>query len=457
MRSEFDLIVIGAGMAGLNAMARAASAGRTVALVERDRLGGTCPLRGCIPTKALVRSAEVAHEVRRASEFGIRVGEIKIDFAAVMDRVRGIIEQGAQATRGWVESLDGVELVEGEATFAGPTEVNVDGRILRAARIVIATGAAPSRPPIPGLSETPHLVSDDILQLTELPRRLLIVGAGPIALELGQSLGRLGAQVMMVEVQPGLLPAEEPELADALGGYLAQEGLEILVGASIARAEPLGSGGARLVVGHSGATRVLEGDALLVATGRSPAVGELDLETAGIVGGSRGISVDAHLETSQPGIYAAGDVLGPSWGAFTHVARRLGVAAAEQAIGVADEEVDSDVGPRAIFTDPELATIGLTEDAARTAGYEVKIGRGRFTGGKARAWGEERGIVKIVAEAETGRILGAHILAYHGADLIHPLGVAMAMGGDAVEAIRRTPHLHPTLGEVVKAAVEAAS
>jgi pyruvate/2-oxoglutarate dehydrogenase complex dihydrolipoamide dehydrogenase (E3) component len=454
MRSEFDMIVIGAGMAGLNAAARAASAGRTVALVERDRLGGTCLLRGCIPTKALVRSAEIAHEIRRAAEFGIRVGEVEVDFAAVMERVRGIVDQGVVATRAWVESLDGVELIEGAASFSGPTDVLVGARVLRAPRIVIATGATPSVPPIPGLAETPHLVSDDILRLTELPRRLLVVGAGPVALELGQSLGRLGAQLTMVEVQPRLLATEEPELAEALGGYLAHEGLDILLGAEIERVAGTDAGGVRLVIRHEGRSRVLEGDALLVATGRAPVVADLDLAAAGITA-SPGVAVDAHLATRQPGIYAAGDVLGPPWGAFTPVARRLGVAAAEHALGLNDDAVDTEVGPRAIFTDPELATVGLTEEAARAGGHQVRIGSRRFSGGKARAWGEERGMVKIVAEAASGRLLGAHVLAYHGADLIHPLAVAMSMGVGAVEAIRRTPHVHPTLGEVIQAAVQA--
>jgi len=454
MSGELDLIVIGAGMAGMNAAGRAVEAGARVALVERGRIGGTCPTRGCIPSKALIRSAEVAHEVARAAEFGVRVRGDEVDFAAVMERVRGIIDRGSHGAEAWLESLDGLRLVRGEARFASATCLSVDGERLCAPRIVVATGAEPRVPPIPGLEATPYLTSDDVLELRELPKRLIVVGGGPVALELGQALGRLGARVTLVEILPRLLPAEEPELVNALAGYLAEDGMELLLGATIHRAE-VGSGAARrLLVTHSGAERTLEAEAILVATGRGPAVEALDLAAAGVVGDRRGIGVDARLRTSQPSVWAAGDVLGPPFGAFTHVARRLGVEVAENALDLHPHDVDRDVGPRAIFTDPELVGIGLTEAAGRDAGYDVRVGTATFRGGKARAWGEERGMAKVVAEARTGRILGAHVLAYHGADLIHPVAVAMAAGDGTAAPLLRAAHVHPTLGEVVKAAAE---
>ena len=455
VRTEYDMVVIGGGMAGLNAAQRAVDAGLSVAVIERDRPGGTCPIRGCIPTKALVRSAEIAHEARRAAEFGIRVGEVEVDFAAVMERVRGIIDRGARATKQWILDLEGATLFEGEGSFAGPGEVRVNGHVLTAPRIVVATGAVPGVPPIPGIAETPYLTSDDVLQLSELPRRLLIVGAGPISLELGQALARLGSRVTMVEVQPRLLMNDEPELVEVLLDRLAGEGLEILSGAAVHGVRPGDDGGVRMAISHEGADRELEGDALLIATGRAPAVAELNLEAAGIGDSRRGIPVDEHLKVRE-GVWAAGDVLGPPWGAFTHVARRLGNEVVEQAVGLADGPVDQDIGPRAIFTDPELTAVGLTEQTAREAGFEVRVATRAFQGGKARAWGEEHGMAKVIAEAGTGRILGAHILGYHAADLIHPVAVAMQAGTDAVELIRRTMHVHPTLGEVVKFAVQEA-
>ncbi len=454
MSHDVDLIIIGAGMAGMNAAARAVDAGATVAIIERGRVGGTCPTRGCIPTKALIRSAEVAHEIRRAGEFGIRVGHVEVDFTAVMDRVRGIIDRGSAGAQGWLESLEGLELIAGEAVLEGPEAVRVDGRTVSAPRIIIASGAEPSVVPIPGLDRTPYMTSDDILALTHLPRRLLIVGAGPIALELGQALGRLGTRVSMVEVAPTFLPGAEPELAAALRGFLEEEGLEILVGAEIGGVEPGPAGGVRMRVVHSGAERVLEADGLLVAAGRSASVEALVLAAAGVEGDRRGIPVDTRLRTNAETVWAAGDVLGPSWGQFTHVARRQGVDVAENAMGIDPHDVPKDVGPRAIFTDPELVSIGLTEEAARVAGHAVRIGSGAFTGGKARAWGEERGMVKVIAEEGSGRLLGAHILAYHGADLIHPIAVAMQAEGGGGGLIGRAFHVHPTLGEVVKSAVE---
>ncbi|MDX6645223.1 MAG: hypothetical protein QOK40_950 [Miltoncostaeaceae bacterium] len=450
------MIVIGSGMAGINSVVVAQEAGATVAVIERGRVGGTCPTRGCIPTKALIRSAEVAHEVARAAEFGIRVGAVEVDFGAVMARVRAIIELGSNAARGYLESLEGVELVIGEARLDGPAAVRVDGRRLEAPRILIATGAAPRRPPIPGLESVSHLTSDDVLELRELPRTITVIGGGPVALELGQALARLGAAVTMVEIQQRLLPGEEPELVEALSGMLEEEGLRILVGAAIDRVERAPDGRPRLVGSHAGGPLTLDADALLVATGRGPAVEALGLAEAGVAGGRGGIAVDARLRTSQPTVWAAGDVLGPPYGAFTHVARRLGAEAARNALGIDPHDVDPDVGPRAVFTDPELVTVGLTETAAREAGHRVRIGTAPFSGGKARAWGEERGLVKVVAEEGTGRLLGAHILAYHGADLIHPVLVAMHAGDGSGAPILAAPHVHPTLGEKVRAAVESA-
>jgi pyruvate/2-oxoglutarate dehydrogenase complex dihydrolipoamide dehydrogenase (E3) component len=454
--AELDLIILGSGMAGLNAMGVAAEAGKRVAIVERGKVGGTCPTRGCIPSKALIRSAEVAHEVRRAGEFGIRVGDVAVDFAAVMERVAGIIEKGSTGTRKWIDSLENVRLVEGEAVFEGPGAVRVDGQVLRAPRVIVATGAEPIRPPIPGLDVTPYLTSDDIWDVRELPGRLVMIGAGPVGLELAQALGRLGSRVTVVEVLPRLLPKEEPDLVEELMGLLAGEGMELVAGARIERVVT-GPGGTRVVhLTVGGARRTLEADALLLGTGRRPSVGALNLDAAGVSGGPTGIPVDARLRTTRPSVWAAGDVLGPPFGAFTHVARRLGVEVAQNALDLHPHDVDRDVGPRAIFTDPELVSIGLSEAAARDAGYEVRVGSERFSGGKARAWGEERGSAKVVAEAGTGRILGASVLAYHACDLIHPVAVAMAGDGTGA-AIDRAAHVHPTLGEVVKRAVAASS
>lgn len=448
-----DLIVIGAGMAGINAVGRAVGGGRRIALIERGRFGGTCPTRGCIPSKALIRSAEIAHEARRAAEFGIRVGSVEVDFAAVMKRVRDIIDKGSNGARKYVESLDGVEIVDGEATFTGADAVAVNGRELSAPTIVIATGADPTVPPIPGLDAVPHWTSDDLLlRVTELPKRLAMIGAGPIALELGQAMARLGSQVTIVEVAPRMLPTAEPEISDMLRGYLTDERIEILTGVEIVQVQP----GPQIAIRHEGADRTITADALLVATGRGPALDALALDHTRVDANRKGIAVDRRLQTTQPGVYAAGDVVGLPYGAFTPVARRMGVSVAENALGLIPHDVDTDVGPTAIFTDPELTSVGLTEAAAREAGHDVAVGTATFTGGKARAWGEERGMVKVIVDRPTRRLLGAHILAYHGADLIHTLAVAMNAPGGTIDPILAMMHIHPTLGEVVVSAIQRA-
>jgi pyruvate/2-oxoglutarate dehydrogenase complex dihydrolipoamide dehydrogenase (E3) component len=452
--SDVDLIVIGAGMAGMNAAARASEAEASVAVIERDRVGGTCPIRGCIPSKALIRSAEVAHEVRTAAEYGVRVDGFAVDFGAVIGRVQAIVDKGASGARSYLESLPGVQVVMGEARFEEPGAVSVNGERLRAPRVVIAAGAAPRPLPIDGLEEAGYLTSDDVLRLRELPERLLVVGAGPVGLELGQALGRLGARVTMVEVTERLLPGAEPEVGETLAELLAAEGIELLLGAEIERAESRPAGGPRLVVEHGARTLELDGDAILLGAGRGPAVESLRLEAAGVEGGPKGIPVDARLRTSQDGHFAAGDVLGPPFGAYTPTARRLGREAAGNALGLDPHDVTRDDGPTAIFTDPEFVTVGLTEAQAREAGHDVGAATSGFSGGKARAWGQERGVVKAVVDRASRRILGAHVLAYHAADLIHPVVVAMEAG--SADPLLSAVHIHPTLGEPVRDAVRSA-
>jgi pyruvate/2-oxoglutarate dehydrogenase complex dihydrolipoamide dehydrogenase (E3) component len=452
--SDVDLIVIGAGMAGMNAAARASEAEASVTVVERDRVGGTCPIRGCIPSKALIRSAEVAHEVRTAGDYGVRVDGFAVDVGAVIGRVQAIVDKGASGARSYLESLPGVRLLMGEARFEEPGVVSVDGERLRAGRVVIASGAAPLSLPIDGLEEVGYLTSDDVLRLRELPERLLVVGAGPVGLELGQALGRLGARVTMVEVTERLLPDAEPEVGEALAELLRGEGVELLLGAEIARADARPGGGPRLTVDHEGRTRELDGDAILLGAGRGPAVESLRLEAAGVEGGPKGIPVDARLGTSQDGHFAAGDVLGPPFGAFTPTARRLGREAVDNALDIDPHDVSRDDGPTAIFTDPEYVTIGLTEAEAREAGGDISAATEEFAGGKARAWGQERGLAKAVVDRSARRILGVSVLAYHAADLIHPVAVAMQAG--SADPLLSAIHIHPTLGEPVQGAVRSA-
>jgi pyruvate/2-oxoglutarate dehydrogenase complex dihydrolipoamide dehydrogenase (E3) component len=452
--ADVDLIVIGSGMAGINAAARASEAEASVAVIERDRVGGTCPIRGCIPSKALIRSAEVAHDVASAAEYGVRVDGFTVDVGAVIGRVQAIVDRGADGARSYLESLPGVRLLMGEARFEEPGVVSVDGERLRSPRVVIAAGGAPRPLPVLGLEEVGYLTSDDVLRLRELPERLLVIGAGSVGLELGQALGRLGSRVTMVEVTERLLPAAEPEVGETLAELLVAEGIELMTGARIKRAETRPGGGPRLALELDGRSLELDGDAILLGAGRAPHVESLRLDEAGVDGGPEGLPVDARLRTSQDGHFAAGDVLGPPFGAFTPTARRLGREAVENALGIDPHDVSRDDGPTAIFTDPEYARVGLTEAQAREAGHDVGAAARDFSGGKGRAWGQERGVVKAVVDRASRRILGAHVLAYHAADLIHPVAVAMQAGG--TDALTDAIHIHPTLGEPVQGAVRSA-
>ncbi len=314
---------------------------------------------------------------------------------AVTDRVQAIIDEGGTGAKKYLESLDGLRLVMGEARFEEPGVVRVGDERLTAPRVLVATGAAPVAPPIPGLSDTRYLTSTDVLALRALPERLLVIGAGT-----------------------------RPD------------------------------GGLRVTVCRDGAARDLDGDAILLGAGRGPDVELLALASAGIDGDRHGIPVDPRLQTSQDGHFAAGDVLGPPYGPFTHTARRLGRDAAENALGIDPHDADPDVGPWAIFTDPEFATVGMTEEKAREAGHDVGVGTSEFSGGKARAWGQERGLAKAVVDRSAGTILGAQVPAYHAADLIHPVVVAMRAGDP--DALLGAYHVHLTLGETVQGAVRTA-
>ena len=454
--AAYDVIVIGAGMAGMNAAWKAQQSGARVAVIERDRVGGTCPIKGCIPTKALIRSAEVAHEARRAVEFGVHVGEVTVDFAQAVGRIRKIAEQGENGSRGWLESLDNLDLIIGEGQLESPTTVSVGDELLEAPKIILATGAEPAAIPIPGLDETPYLTSDDVtLRITELPERLLVIGAGSIGLELGQALSRLGSRVSIVEATETLLPYAEPEVGEVVGEALREEGIELLLGARIKRVDAQGDSRLMHIV-HAGEEATLEGDAILLSAGRRPAIDALNLDAAGVDHERSGIGVSGTLETSQSGIFAAGDVVGLPYGAFTHVARKMGQEVVANVVNGASHEIDSDPGPHAIFTDPEVAVVGMTEQQARDAGHDAGVGRSGFSGGKARAWGEERGFAKIVVDAGTRRILGATIVGYHGADLIHEIAVAMKAPGGMIDPVLDAFHIHPTLGERVQEAAQAA-
>lgn len=364
-----------------------------------------------------------------------------------MARVRRVIDDGISFYEHQIEKDEGVTLFRGWARFAGEHAIECEGERVEFDHALIAGGARPQVPAIPGLQSVPFATSDDLLRATELPEHLVALGAGAVALEFAQIYRRLGAEVTVVQRGPHIASSEEPELADLLQRYLEEEGLEVLTQTTVERVEL--DGGRPSVVLADG--RRVTGDRLLVGLGRAPVVDWLGLEEVGIAARPTGVQVDEELRTTLPHVYAIGDAIG-GW-MFTHVSTYEAPIAVANMLDGAAIRPDYRVIPRAIFTDPELAGAGLSEEQARAAGREVEVRRYDVgKGGKARALGDRRGRVKFVLDAGSGEILGAHILARHGADLLPGSMVAMNAGAGTLEPLLATIHPHPTLSEAVKVA-----
>ncbi len=444
---HFDVLAIGGGAAGLVTAAGAAGLGARVALVEKERLGGECLWSGCIPSKALLAAARAVREARRGTRLGVGVGEVVVDFPRVMDRVRE-----AQAR---IEPQDsperfralGVEVVLGPARFLDETSVNVDGRLLSARHVVVATGSRPAAPAIPGLASVPYLTNETIFNLERLPTSLLVLGGGSVGLELGQALALLGSKVTIIEGQDRILPGEEPELATLLRASLEADGMRILTGAPASSVAAVPGG----VVVEAGGEQ-LRGERLLVATGRRPAVEGLELGAAGVELGRDGIRVDRHLRTTAHGIWAAGDVVGPL--RFTHVADYQARLVLRNALFPFAARTDYTVVPRVAYTDPELARVGLTEAEARERhGDGIRIWRRPFAfADRAIADDRTEGLVKLIADGR-GHLLGAHVLGAGAGNMIGELVLAMRHRITLAQ-IADTIHPYPTYPEAVKQAAE---
>ncbi|MEB3329692.1 MAG: FAD-dependent oxidoreductase [Candidatus Sericytochromatia bacterium] len=452
-RFDRNLVVIGGGSAGLVTAYIAAAVRARVTLIEAHRLGGDCLNTGCVPSKALIRATRLLAQLARAHEFGVLAGGARPEFSAVMERVQRVvaaIEPHDSAAR---YTALGVEVLEGRARLASPWEVIVthpDGAETRLTTraIVLATGARPTLPPIPGLEATGYLTSDTVWGLRELPRRLLVLGGGVIGCELGQAFARLGAAVTIVDRAPRLLAREDEEAAAAVAQRLRAEGLRLCL-AHEARAFEHAGGDRILVASHEGREVRLAFDAVLVAVGRTPNVTGLGLEDLGIATAGT-VEVDARLRTRFPHILAAGDVAGP-W-QLTHAAAHQAWHAAVNALfaPLKTFRVDGRVVPRAVFTEPEVAHVGLTEAEAAATGVAVEVTRyGLEDLDRAIADGETEGFVKVLTAPGTDRILGATIVGAHAGDLVAEWALAMRhrLG---LNAILGTVHVYPTMAEANK-------
>ena len=449
---SYDMIVIGGGSAGLVTSAGAAGIGARVALIEQDRLGGECLWTGCVPSKALIACARAVRDAKTADRFGVRAEGISVDFPRVMDRVRDVqrrIEPHDSPER--FRSL-GVDVIHGTARFVGHRSIRVDARTIDAKRVVIATGSKPAIPPIDGLEDTPYLTNETIFSLERQPGELLVIGGGAIGLELAQAFARLGTRVRVVESSPKLLPREDEELTELLARRLASEGVELMLGATVTRASRT-AGGIRLDVRRADGTHTsLDGDTLLVATGRASSVASLETAQAGVETGKQGIVVDQQLRTTADGVWAAGDVTGGL--RFTHVADYEARLVIRNAFFPFASKADYSVVPWVTFTEPELAHVGLTELEAREQhGDSIGVWRRPFRDvDRAIADDEVEGLVKLITDRR-GRILGGHVLGHGAGSLIAEITLAMKQGISA-SALGNTIHAYPTYPEAIRHAAE---
>jgi len=445
---RYNLVVIGAGTAGLVSAAGAAGLGARVALIERHLMGGDCLNYGCVPSKALLRVARAAHAVREAPEFGIRVnGPGSTDFGAAMERLRrlraGIAVHDSAARFAGL----GIDVFLGQAAFSGPRAVEVDGRRLEFSRAVIATGARAAAPAIPGLADAGFLTNETVFSLTALPGRLAVLGAGPIGCELAQAFARLGSQVTLITRGTRVLPRDDEAASAVLARQLAREGVTVVLGATIVSVCG-GPGGRTLRLSGECREDIVEADEILVAVGRTPNVDGLNLVAAGVAHGPRGVEVDDRLRTSNPRIYAAGDIC--SKYQFTHAADAMARIVIQNALFFGRRRASALVIPWATYTDPEIAHVGLGEAGARARQTKVVTLHVGFDDvDRAVLDGETDGFARAYVDARSGRILGATIVARHAGDLIGEMSLAMTTGlkiGD----LSRTVHPYPTVGEALR-------
>jgi pyruvate/2-oxoglutarate dehydrogenase complex dihydrolipoamide dehydrogenase (E3) component len=431
---RYDLVVLGGGSAGLAAAVFGARMGARVALVEAGRLGGDRTWTGCVPSKALIHAASVSHAALASGWLG--VGEI--DFAAVMRGVRDAVQRVSETESPGSLRARGIEVVHGHGTFLGAGSVEADGLRLDARRFVVCTGAEPSPPPLPGLDSAPHMTYQTVFGLEELPRSLLVLGGGPLGCELAQAFGRLGSRVTVMERLDRLLPAVDPDASLIIEQRFRSEGIELVLGSAV---EGVESDGAGVAVVVAGARR--SGDALLIAAGRRPRVHGLGLEAIGVAVGPGGISVDTNLRTSMHHIYAAGDVTGGPQ--FTHYAAWQGYAAARNALFPGSVRGVRTPVPWAVFTDPEVAQVGLTEEEARASIRRVEVHRLPVELiDRAQAEGDVVGFVKVVTTGGD-RLLGATIVSSGAADLANQLAGAIE-GGLGLGSLARLLDIYPTRG-----------
>jgi len=450
MAGSFDVVVIGGGPGGYVAALRAAQLGAKTAIVEKDRMGGTCLVRGCIPTKALLQSSELYTLAKGGQPFGLVADNIGFDWPAAQKRKASVVDQLVKGVEGLLKA-GGVTSYRGAARLAGKGVVDVGGDQVQAKDIVIATGSAIARIPMPGAELT--IDSDQILELREVPKRLAVIGGGVVGMEFAAMFAALGSKVTVLEMLPQVLAMVDADLVNVYTKHLAGLGGEVHTDTRVGKVVK-GNGGLQVQFSSGGEGGAVEADQVLLAVGRVPYTDGLDAEKAGVKLDRRRVVVDQHLHTDADGVWAIGDVIGGIM--LAHVASYEGVCAVENIAGHSQRVPDYHAAPNCVYTDPEIAHVGLGEKEAKEKGVAVKVGRFPFAAsGRALTLGQSEGFAKVLSDPESGRLLGAHIIGPRATDLIAEATLAV-QNGLTLEQIDLTIHAHPTLPESLMEAALAA-
>ncbi|GLQ91173.1 FAD-containing oxidoreductase [Dyella acidisoli] len=454
MSQRFDAVVVGAGQAGPSLAERLGKSGRKVAVIERKLVGGTCVNTGCIPTKAMVASAYVAQMARRADSYGVLAkGDVRVDMERVWTRTQGISGQSRSNVEKWLAGMQNVALLRGHAVFESPRSLRVGDELIEADEIFLNVGGRAAIPDFPGIDTVPYLTNTGILALRELPKHLVIVGGSYIGLEFGQMFRRFGAEVTIVERSDRLLPREDPEVSAAVVDILQREGITFHLSAECI--EVHGKEGDVNVVAKCAKPRLeVRGTHLLLAVGRRPNTDELGLEKAGVVTDERGyITVDDQCRTNVKGIWALGDCNGK--GAFTHTSYNDFEIVAANVLDSESRQISDRIAAYALFIDPPLARIGLTEQEALKQGYKVEIGVRPMTRvGRAIERGETLGFMKMIVDADSQQLLGAAILGVNGDEAIHSL-LDVMYAKAPYRTVTHAVHIHPTVAELLPTALQS--
>ncbi|NOY84892.1 MAG: dihydrolipoyl dehydrogenase [Nitrospirae bacterium] len=443
----FDVMVIGAGSAGRYGARAAAEHGAKVGLIETGPFGGLCILKGCMPTKAYLRSAELVGLIQRGPTLGVYTeGKIRIDFAHIKKRKDGLIAEMAHYAKMGIDGEKNITLLTGSARFLSPEKIQVGTRIYTCKKYLIATGSKETIPPLPGLAETGFITSDDALSMEELPASLILLGGGVEALEFGQFFHRMGVNTTIIQRSAHLLSAEDCDVGECLGEIFRKDGIALYTGTAIKQIK-MKNGLKSVSFEHEGKNILVSASEILVVTGRAGNVAELGLDAAGVTTNKAGIPVNEYLQTSNKNIYAAGDVTGINL--VVNVATHQGRVAGSNVMQGPHEKSNYRVIPVAVFTDPQFAKVGLSEKEAKAQGIAVQVGKYPFDDlGKAIVTDQTEGFIKILADVKSGEILGVQIVGAEASNLIHQAAIAMHYHA-TLQDYASIAHIHPTLAEIM--------